>query len=202
MKAKSPTKIIENLKQDKITTILVFLLVMSTTTGFLGLVDMLPEGVSPVVESVAASEVADPTRVVVERIGVDVEVLNPQSRDIAVLDEALKEGVVRYPGSGKLGEDKNVFLFGHSSYLPTIYNTNYRAFNKLGDLVPGDIVRVQGGGKEHLYRVYSVKLIEAEDALVDLSGNKAKLTLSTCNSFGEPGERFVVEAEFVGSYVL
>ncbi|MEX0917312.1 MAG: sortase [Candidatus Paceibacterota bacterium] len=193
--------------EEKTTSLLVFLLVFSVTVGTLSAAGLLPEnktkGEKKVVSQAIASEnVADPTRIVIESIGVDVEIKNPQSRDIKVLDEALKEGAVRYPGSGKLGESKNVFLFGHSSSLPIVRNSNFKAFNKLDELRAGDMIRVAGGGKEHLYRVYSLKLVEADSALVDLSGSDAKLTLSTCNSFGDPGERFVVEAEFVGSYVL
>jgi len=53
-----------------------------------------------------------------------VNVLNPQSRDIKVLDEALNSGAVHYPGTGSLTEDANVFIFGHSSFLPNVINKN------------------------------------------------------------------------------
>ncbi|TSC67163.1 MAG: hypothetical protein CEO19_333 [Parcubacteria group bacterium Gr01-1014_73] len=52
-----------------------------------------------------------PVRLVIEKIGTDAPVENPQSRDIAVLDAALLKGVVHYPGSGSLESNTNMFLW-------------------------------------------------------------------------------------------
>lgn len=142
-----------------------------------------------------------PERISIPVIGVDVSIENPESRDIAILDRALKKGAVRYPGSGLLNENGNMFLFGHSSYLPVIYNRNYQAFNNLQKLKEGDSIYLFGGGLEHRYRVRSVTLADADEIVVDLrKGTGKRLTLSTCNSFGDAEERYVVEADFVGSY--
>jgi len=46
-----------------------------------------------------------------------------------------------------------------------------------------------------------VRLTTAQEELVDLSPRGGKrLTLSTCNSFGQKSERWVVEASFVGEF--
>lgn len=143
----------------------------------------------------------EPTRVVIDAIGVDVAVLNPVSTDIDVLDEALLSGVVRYPGSALPGAEGNVFLFGHSSGLPVVHNQNFKAFNGLKDLTQGDLIEVESDGYTHVYRVATVRLTRAEEALVsfDTQGG-ARLTLSSCNTFGEKEERWVVEARHTGSF--
>ncbi|MCI0619784.1 sortase [Candidatus Wolfebacteria bacterium] len=151
---------------------------------------------------VAQAAEADPVRIMIDAIGIDVTVLNPESQDIAVLDEALLEGAVRYPGSANLEEEGNVFLFGHSSYLPRVINPSFKAFNGIQRLESGDIIRARSRSDEYIYRVTSVKLVDANEAWVDLSRTGRKLTLSTCDSFGQKQDRFVVEAEFIGSYEL
>lgn len=151
-----------------------------------------------------AIEYVEPLHITIKSVGIDFQIMNPQSRDVSVLDRALMEGVVHYPGSGTLEEDTNMFLFGHSSHLPKVNNKSFQAFNNLEKVLVGDMIRVQSNDKEYLYEVKSISLTEADEALVSLSNpsGKKRLTLSTCNSFGAKTERYVVEAEFVGSVLL
>lgn len=142
-----------------------------------------------------------PTRIVIDAVGVDVEVQNPASTDPATLDNALLEGVAHYPGSGDLEDVSNMFLFGHSSYLPGVINRNYQAFNGIQNLEAGDVIRVQSASKEYIYTVRGVKLVSADDAWVEFSSDEKTLTLSTCDVFGKKQDRYVVEADFVGAYV-
>ena len=143
-----------------------------------------------------------PLRIVIDSVGIDALVLNPQSKDIAVLDNALLSGVVRYPSSGLLGDEANMFLFGHSSFLPSVNNKNFKAFNNLQKVKKGDTIRVESTDMVNLYIVETIRLVDADEALVELSRTGKKLTLSTCNSFGAPGERYIVEASFVESHAL
>lgn len=137
-----------------------------------------------------------PVRIVVESVGIDVTVVNPESDAIPALDEALKLGAVRHPESGKLGErGSNVFIFGHSSGLPIVYNQNYKAFNGLANVAVGDQITVYAEDGTHTYTVDSVRLTTADEAFISFRKSHAsKLTLSTCNSFGAAQERYVVEA--------
>ncbi|PIR86425.1 hypothetical protein COU13_00980 [Candidatus Kaiserbacteria bacterium CG10_big_fil_rev_8_21_14_0_10_43_70] len=153
------------------------------------------------VESAKSTVIAEPERILINGVDIDLPVLNPESTNIAVLDEALLHGTVRYPGSARLGEDGNLFIFGHSSGLPVVRNQMFKAFNRLPELEEGDVITVIGGGFEYVYRVTAIRLTDVDEALVDLSQkNRKKLTISTCNSFGAKSERWVVEADFVGSY--
>lgn len=138
-----------------------------------------------------------PTRIVINAAGVDVDIQNPVSSSIETLDQALLDGAVRYPGSAKLGETGTVYLFGHQSYLPVVKNRNFKAFNGLQKLKDGDTITVYSDTAAYTYAVKSVSLVEASDALIPLSSGDKSLFLSTCNSFGDPGERYVVEATYL-----
>jgi LPXTG-site transpeptidase (sortase) family protein len=139
-----------------------------------------------------------PRRVIIEKIGVDAVINNPTSTNNAVLNEALLKGVVRYPGSGTLGYG-NTFLFGHSSSLKVINNPSYKIFTRVRELNLNDRIRVQSAGKEYVYKVTSMSLVESDEAFVDLNSTRNMITLVTCNVFGQKEERFIVEASFVSS---
>lgn len=143
-----------------------------------------------------------PSRIIIDTLDIDVEVLNPLSRDIDTLDRALKAGVVRHPDSGDFRDGGNMFLFGHSSYLPTVYNSNYRAFNGIQKLEKGEQIRVQSEDAEYVYEVVRVSQVDANVAEVLVGGGEDTLTLVTCNSFGSKDDRFVVEAKILKKNVL
>lgn len=182
-------------------------LVLFSGSWMLGIVPKLDTGEEAVEAAVidvtpVAQEDGTPTRIVIDAIDVDAPIENPKSASIDVLDSALLSGVVHYPGSGNLDEHTNVFLFGHSTGFRVVQNEMFKVFNGLKNLKENDLIRVQSATHEYVYRVTSVTLTTAEDATVELSTREKKLTLSTCNSFGDKQERYVVDADFVGSYPL
>ncbi len=140
-----------------------------------------------------------PERIVISAIGMDLPIQNPATKDIDALTEVLKAGPARYIDSAKLGESGNMLVFGHSSHLPVVRNQMYKAFNNISDLKEGDPISVYGGGYEYLYIVKSVHEGDADEDTIDLSRERgARLTLVTCNTFGEKSARWIVEAEFIG----
>jgi len=147
---------------------------------------------------VVVSEPRNPLHITIPSVGVDVRVENPESRDIEVLDRALNSGAVHYPGTGSLTEDANIFLFGHSSFLPNLINKNYQAFNGLRKLKGGEEIFVDSYDTRYVYQVVAA----ADEIRVNLERGERTLTLSTCNSFGAEAERYIVKANFVGSYIL
>lgn len=152
------------------------------------------------VETVEAGEL--PMRIVIPDAGVDVKVGNPARTDIKTLDFALLSGAVRYPTSAKLGEEGNVVIFGHSSYLPVVRNENFKAFNGIQNLSAGDSIIVTSKGTTYRYAVESVREVKASEGVIPLTVSGKKLTLATCNSFGTPQDRFVVTATLVESAPL
>jgi LPXTG-site transpeptidase (sortase) family protein len=143
-----------------------------------------------------------PGRIRIREIDLDLPVLNPDTRDIEALDAVLKSGPARYVDSAKLGQKGNILIFGHSSHLPVVHNQMYKAFNKIPDLEVGDSISVEGGGKEYVYSVTSVKQVDANEGVVDLARTGNKLTIVTCDTLTGKSARYVLEAELVGSYDL
>ena len=136
-----------------------------------------------------------PDKVVIPKVDVDSIIKNPNRIDVATLDQALNQGAVHYPGSGSI-EQGNMFIFGHSTNWQVVQNDAYRTFNGIERLVSGDEIEIHAGDKSYIYKVSSVVLVDEDDALVVFDNSKRTLTMSTCNTFGEKQERWVVEADF------
>lgn len=144
-----------------------------------------------------------PVKIVIPSIGVSAIIANPTSTTIAALDATLVKGAARYPTSASLGEDGNIILFGHSSYLPVVHNQAYKTFDGIQDLKSGDRITVYSTGKAYEYAVDSVSEQNAtSDYAIPLSVSGRVLTLATCNTFGKKSDRFIVTAHFVDSYPL
>ena len=153
------------------------------------------EEIEEVEVAVENMEPVFPVKINIEKIGKTIPVLNPSSRTIADLDAALLDGVVRHPDSATLTQEGNVFILGHSSYLPKVFNKNFQAFNGIQDLAWGDIIEVYSEDKIYEYRVEKVYRASAQDVTVPIAGNGYHLTLATCNSFGSVDDRYIVEAK-------
>lgn len=140
-------------------------------------------------------------RISIDSIGLDLPLLNTQSRNLATLDKALEKGPVRYMDSAELNVPGNMLIFAHSSHLPIVHNKMYQAFNKLPELTEGDVISLYGeDGKQYLYSVTSVRKASATDAVIDLSAKQGtRLTLVTCDTLTSKASRFIVEADFIGT---
>ncbi len=149
---------------------------------------------------IAALPIEEPVRIRVPAIGLETVIYNPTTTNVATLDSYLLKGAVRYPTSAKLGEEGNVVLFGHSSYLPVVKNPAYKAFNDIQKLHEGDTITVTSASHTYTYRVRTVAKESAVDGAIPLSVSGKVLTLATCNSFGQKSDRFVVTADLVESY--
>lgn len=213
---------LDQIYRRKVAFFATFFVVLLISYGFLFAIDFIPEAPEPedVAPITVVSTDADdedgsegeiefetpvdplPVRIIIDELDKDFPVLNPESRAVADLDNALLKGVVRHPDSADLSDDGNVFLFGHSSYLPNVMNKNFQAFNGIQDLVWGDTIRVQSADTEYVYRVKRVYKTLASQATIELDNSSAKLTLVTCNSFGSKDDRFVVEADLIDTRTI
>jgi len=177
------------------------------SSGQTSILDALPTAGLPVIEDTTtlatkhSFQGEEPIHITIDKIGVDASISNPVSTDTDVLDADLTHGAVHYPGSGLLA-DGNLFLFGHSTNWSVVQNQAYKTFNDLNKLQTGDLIKVTGKTKVFTYSVTSVRLADSDQIWVDLSGDKQMLTLSTCNTFGQKQERYVVQADFVSSQAL
>ena len=140
-----------------------------------------------------------PVSMYIEKLNRTIDVLNPQSRTIADLDTALLDGVVRHPDSAAPNQNGNVFILGHSSYLPNVFNPNFQAFNGIQNLEWGDAITLTSDDVVYTYRVEKVYKARASDVTVPIAGTSQMLTIATCNSFGSTDDRYIVEATLLSS---
>lgn len=179
-----------------------FILILLITFSTLYLFDLVPEEFKSVIGRYPDNKIKEvkgqgeiPLSIKISSIGVDSQIYNPTSTNVEILDSYLLKGAVRYPGSALLGMSGNVFLFGHSTGYKIVNNQAYKTFNGLKNLKAGDLISVFSDKNEYVYKVLTVKLEGADEALVKFDTVGKKLTLSTCNTFGAKSERYVVEAE-------
>ncbi len=203
--------------------LLVFFFIVLVSYAVLYALDFIPEPIeedtTPVNTEVAEDEtdseseptlpytgVSDadplPSTITFDSLGKTLTVLNPTSRKVADLDSALLSGVVRHPDSADFETTGNIFILGHSSYLPNVFNKNFQAFNSIQELTWGDTIRLRSTDTEYVYQVERVYKAKASEVSVPVSSGEAKLTLATCNSFGSKDDRFIVEASLISQKAL
>lgn len=219
MKVETWSQLVDALLVRKVSFVVTFFVIFLSSYALLAWLDFLPEpqtetgavieAVSEEVENAASSSESVPEEtkpeaallapvfpdmVYIDALDRSVPVLNPTSRAIADLDAALLYGVVRHPDSATLEQTGTVFVLGHSSYLPSVLNPNFQAFNGIQNLKFGDTVRLKSGDQEYVYRVDRVYRARAQDVTVPIAGDLKRLVLATCNSFGSVDDRYIVEA--------
>lgn len=202
----------------KVPFLLTFFAIFTLSYGVLFAIDFLPEPKTTTQEVVATSTAATSTKTVepatpiamaeepvqlsipsLDRI---VPVLNPETRDVVELDKELLKGVVRHPDGALLGEEGNIVILGHSSYLPNVLNKNFQAFNGIQKLKWGDTIELESDGTRYTYRVEKVYQTKATGVTIPTDVTGKRLTLVTCNSFGAKEDRFIVEAKLISEKAL
>ena len=156
------------------------------------------------INSILATETVNelPLILKIPSLNREVTILNPTSRSINDLDNALLAGVVRHPDSAVLGQEGNLFILGHSSYLPKVFNKNFQALNGIQNLKWGDIITLESDDTIYTYQVKKVYQAKAKNINVPIAGVGQHLTLATCNSFGSKDDRYMVEADLVGTATI
>ncbi len=214
--------IFDQVWERKVPFLATFFVVFTLTYGVLYAIDFLPEPPAPadtpaVVAATSTSEATttQPAEVVEPVVSTavpismyfkdfdrTVTVLNPETRDIVELDAELLKGVVRHPDSALLGEEGNVVILGHSSYLPNVINKNFQAFNGIQKMKWGDTIEVRSADTIYTYRVEKVYHAKASGVTIPTEVTGKRLTLVTCNSFGAKEDRFIVEAKLLSEKAI
>ncbi len=221
--ANSFEELYRQLRLRKVPFLMVFFVTVFVTYFVLYAIDFIPEPIEEAPEAISAefagetisplelttggfevlpAVAATPHTIIFDRLDKKVAVLNPESREIADLDEALLRGVVRHPDSADFQEDGNMLILGHSSYLPNVLNKNFQAFNGIENMTWGDKIRLVSDDTEYVYRVDKVYEAKASEVFVPETPGEARLTLATCDSFGGKDDRFIVEAVLIGKTTL
>jgi LPXTG-site transpeptidase (sortase) family protein len=144
-------------------------------------------------------------RLIIPKLGKNVPIVRPSMEALMKEDwpkfeddiqEALRDGVVHYPGSAKPGQAGNFFLTGHSSYYPWVSSKYKDVFARLGELGIGDTYSVFYGGDKHTYRIIEKKEVKPNNVTVlDQPTDKRLATLMTCTPVGTTLRRLILIAE-------
>jgi sortase A len=124
-------------------------------------------------------------RLSIPRIGLDVIVVEGTRK------EDLLKGPGHLVGSADPGAGDNCVIAAHRDLH----------FRGLDRLVPGDLIRLNSGGKNSEYRVETSRVVSPDDNSVLASSHEALLTLITCYPFrfvGPAPKRYVVRARLAG----
>ena len=143
-------------------------------------------------------------RIIIPRINKNVPVVgvdneNLIARDWSALEEdiqnALKNGVIHYPGTALPGEGGNTVLTGHSSYYAWNAGRFKDVFALLHEVEMGDRIVVFFNQKKYIYEVFDIKVVFPSQ--IDVLGrtNDERLTLITCTPIGTNIKRLVVSAK-------
>lgn len=105
--------------------------------------------------------------------------------------EELKLGPGWMVGTSFPGQPGNAVVSGH--------RTTYGApFNRIGELVPGDLIEVTtASGGLAVYEVRDSFIVSPEDSWVTAPTDGVRLTLTTCHPKGSARQRLIVQAELV-----
>lgn len=146
------------------------------------------------------------TRIVIPRIVKNIPVIgvgnaNLISRDWDALEkdiqQALKSGVVHYPGTALPGEKGNVVITGHSSFYAWDAGRFKDVFALLHEIVPGDKIFLFHNQKRYIYEVFDIRVVKPNEIDVLGQTKDERLTLITCTPLGTNLKRLIVTAKRV-----
>lgn len=142
-------------------------------------------------------------RIVIPRIGQNVPIVRVPTdkllrRDWAALEnqiqEALRFGVVHFPGTALPGDKGNVVITGHSSYFPWDPGRFKDVFALLHQVSVGDRVIVYRDQTAYEYQIYDKQVVMPDQVEVLTQKGEDRLTLITCTPVGTNLKRLVVLA--------
>ena len=132
--------------------------------------------------------------ITISKISINAPIIQTPSDDNKTILNALKGGVVLYPGSAYPGQNGSTIIVGHSSSNPPW--TKYSAiFSLLNKLAPNDLIKISFDGKEYTYQVQAIEKGSVQHILD--SGLGGDLILSSCWPVGTDQGRIVVVANLV-----
>lgn len=129
-----------------------------------------------------------PTRLVIARLGIDTPVVSLGVVGGAWQVPAYAAGYLA--GGAWPGHSGNEVIAGHD-------DRDGAAFRRLGELRPGDTVRVYAGRHVYRYAVTALRVVPAAQVDVLRSTRSATLTLITCFPYLIDTERLVVRARLL-----
>ncbi|MDP9314574.1 MAG: sortase [Chloroflexota bacterium] len=141
----------------------------------------------PVENANAAWAAFRPTRLTLERLGIDTEI-SEAGFSLGKWDVPRYTAAHYWPLAAYPATTGNIIIAGHVSYKDTI-------FNHLPAVQTGDRITVFVGDQPHHYVVREVLTVSPQDTWVMLPTSQETLTLITCVPPGTYTQRLIVRAE-------
>jgi LPXTG-site transpeptidase (sortase) family protein len=144
------------------------------------------------------------TRIIIPSISTNVPVIDvPEDklieRNWTALEQdiqnALRSGVVHYPGTPLPGQSGNVVITGHSSYYPWDPGRFKDVFAVLHNLTVGDEIIMFHKQQKYTYQVTESKKVFPYEVDVLNDFNDDRLTLITCTPIGTNLKRLIITAK-------
>lgn len=113
----------------------------------------------------------------------------------SAIQQSLQTGVAQLEGTALPGEVGNIFISGHSSYLPFAKGDYKQVFTTLPNTKLGDQIFIIRGGTLYTYKVENVFETKPTKIEIMKQSTDSMLTLSTCVPIGTATRRFIVQAK-------
>src|SRR3989344_4417963 len=128
---------------------------------------LLNTGDAPSLPVTADVRYMEPDTIVIEKFNLTTPVIYVDEATEEAFQDAMSRGVGHYPGTAKIGEYGNAYVFGHSSRAPW----NNSDYNTIFSLIPrleiGDIVLASDSeGRVYNYRVVRTFVVDPNDTTV------------------------------------
>lgn len=146
-------------------------------------------------------------RLIIPRINQNLPIVRVSSENLVARDwnalekdiqNALRDGVVHYPGTSLPGQSGNAVVTGHSSYFPWDSGRFKDVFALLHEVVVGDKLVAYYNQEKIVYEVTEIKVVLPDDIDVLKQTPEERLTLITCTPVGTNLKRLIVIAKPVG----
>jgi len=145
-------------------------------------------------------------RIVIPKIWKNIPLVEIKQQNVSGVDELnnifmeeLENGVIRYPGSAKPGEEGNSFIFWHSSNNVWEEGDYNDVFALLDNVDFEDEIIVYYGQEKYVYKISAKNVIKPGDVSVLRSdaADKSQITLMTCWPIGTTLNRLIVTWELI-----
>lgn len=140
----------------------------------------------------------EPNRINISSLGINAPIVESEENNETSFQKALEKGVVHYPGTAKVGEFGNTYLFAHSSDFAFKGGEYKTVFALLPKIEKGaEIVVSNTEGVAFRYEVTDSFVANSTDLhLLDQKEFKEKLlTLQTSYPIGTALKRWIVTAK-------
>lgn len=143
-------------------------------------------------------------RIILPRLGKNVPIVDVAEERLLKRDwtglerdiqNALRDGVVHYPGTPDPDQSGNFVLTGHSSYFPWDPGRFKDVFAVLHNVVVGDQIIVYHEMKKFTYQVEESFVITPDQISVLGDSGDDRITLITCTPIGTNLKRLIVVAK-------